>query len=432
MQQAYSLPLKETGASSSRILIVDVLRAFALFGIIINHITSSYLAGMPPAGNEQYNIFSPLDGAMNLGSLILTFGKFFTIFSFLFGLSFAIQLNNAKNKGGSFTLRFIWRLVILFVIGYVHNLFYSGDILIVYALLGLLLLPARFLSNKVLVPLALFFILNVPALIQDAIGLNAPPPTQKQIAAQQEAGARRAKASQEQYRIKQSGSLGDVVKMNAVEGLTSKFSFQLMSGRLWITFGLFLLGLYAGKKNVFEYNAANLRFFKRLLRWSGLIALVSTGVALVYGNPFGGAGSLLQVLGNFSFSVHQASLSAFYAAGIVVLYWQTRARRTLSVLAPLGQMGLTTYLVQSVFGVAVFYGFGLGLMGKTGVTVSIALGIGFFFLQVLFAGWWMARYRFGPVEWAWRSLTYFKRQPLRRHATHKAAPASEPALLATD
>lgn len=117
MQPTFHITAKATADSSKRILLVDVLRAFALFGIIINHITMSYLAGPSPAGNEQFNIFSPLDGALNTGSFILTFGKFFTIFSFLFGLSFAIQLSSAERKEGFFTVRFLWRLVILFAIG---------------------------------------------------------------------------------------------------------------------------------------------------------------------------------------------------------------------------------------------------------------------------------------------------------------------------
>lgn len=428
MQLPHFFAANSAAASSKRILLVDVLRAFALFGIIVNHITMSYLAGPSPAGNEQFNILSPLDGALNMGSLVFTYGKFFTIFSFLFGLSFAIQLSNAEKKEGSFTLRFLWRLVILFAIGYVHNLFFSGDILIIYAVLGLLLLPSRFLSNKVLLPLALLLILNVPLVIKDIRQVNAPPPTQSQIAAQTEAGKGFVKMSQQQYRIKQSGSVGEVVKMNAASGLRDKLSFQIMTGRLWITFGLFLLGMYAGRKKVFDYTAANIHFFKRLLLWSGLVAALSTVLALLYGNPFGGATSPLQVLGNFSFSVHQASLSAFYAAGIILLYWNTGARTKLNFLAPAGQMGLTTYLTQTVFGLFMFYGFGLGLMGRIGVTASIGLGIVFFFLQILFANRWMSRYHYGPVEWLWRSLTYLKMQPMRKvRRPETAEPMPEPA-----
>jgi uncharacterized protein len=389
-------------------------------GIIINHITISYLAGPSPAG-VPFNIFSPVDDAFDTASFYLTFGKFFTIFSFLFGLSFAIQIESAQRKGASFNLKFLWRLLILFAIGFIHNMFYSGDILVIYAILGVLLLPARFFSNKVLLILSLLLILNTPNLVQEIIAVNAPPPTPAQLEAQKKGFEGFVKMSQEQYRIKQSGTVAEVVGMNAISGLMGKFDFQLMTGRLWITMGLFLLGLYAGRKKIFEYTPAHLRFFKRLFISSGGIALLSTTLSALYGNPFGGATSVLGVVGNFAFSVHQASLSAFYVAGIVLLYWQTKSVKKLNLLAPVGQMGLTTYLIQTVFGLSVYYGFGLGMMGYMGVTTSIALGIGFFTLQILFANYWMSRYRYGIVEWLWRSLTYMKIQPLRKTAPNPVA-----------
>lgn len=420
---------KVEAPASNRIALIDALRGFALFGIIINHIAMGFLAGPPPPGNEQFNIHSPLDSGLNTAAFYLTFGKFFTIFSFLFGLSFAIQLAKTAKKEGSFTLRFLWRLMILFAIGFVHNMFFSGDILVIYAALGLLLLPARYLGNKVLLPLALLLVVNTPSLIQSLLQLNAPPPSQAQIAANIEGGKAFAKVAQEQFSIKQSGSLFQVLQMNAIGALVMKLWFQVMTGRLWVTFGLFLLGMYAGRKKIFQYNAANQQFFKRLCLWSGLTALASTIFAAFYGNPFGGAGSLLQVMGNFSFNIHQASLSAFYVSGIVLFYWKATKPVTLNLLVLVGQMGLTTYLLQSVFGLLLFYGFGLGLLGKIGVAASIGLGIGFFFLQILFAKWWMGRYQYGVVEWAWRSLTYFRMQPLRREEKEKAAgQPAEPAV----
>lgn len=420
---------KAEALASNRIAVIDALRGFALFGIIINHIAMGFLAGPPPPGNGQFNIHSPLDTAFNTAAFFLTFGKFFTIFSFLFGLSFAIQLASTAKKEGSFTLRFLWRLTILFAIGFVHNMFFSGDILVIYAVLGLLLLPARYVGNKLLLPLALLLVINIPSLIQSLLQLNAPPPSPAQIAANIEGGKAFARVAQEQFSIKQSGSLLQVIQMNVIGALVMKFWFQVMSGRLWITFGLFLLGMYVGRKKLFQRTAANQQFYKRLCIWSGLTALASTIFAALYGNPFGGAGSLIQVFGNFAFNIHQASLSAFYVSGIVLLYWRATNPVTLNLLVPVGQMGLTTYLFQSVFGLLLFYGFGLGLLGKIGVAVSISLGICFFFLQILIASWWMARYQYGLVEWVWRSLTYFRMQPMRRIVKEKATgQAAEPAV----
>ncbi len=408
--------------SANRILVIDILRGFALFGIIINHISYSFLAGPPPSG-EPFNVFSPLDEVINTICMYLTSGKFFTIFSFLFGLSFAIQTDSAGQKGAAFNLIFLWRLLILFIIGFVHNMFYSGDILVIYAVLGLLLLPARFLPDKVLLPVALLLILNTPNLVQEIIQLNAPAPTAAQVAAQKQAFEGFTKMADEQYRIKQTGTVGEVIRMNMIGGLIGKLGFQLMTGRLWITLGLFLLGVCAGRRKIFEYTPVNAAFFKRLLFISGAIALVSTTLGGLYGSPFGGASSVLGVVGNFAFSVHQASLSAFYVTGIALLYWQTKAGKRLNILAPVGQMGLTTYLLQSVFGLSIYFGFGLGMMGYLGVTISVALGIGFFMLQILFAHYWMSRYRYGMVEWLWRTLTYMKVQPMRKNVQRPVAAA---------
>ena len=118
--------------------------------------------------------------------------------------------------------------------------------------------------------------------------------------------------------------------------------------------------------------------------------------------------------------MQQASLSAFYVAVVTLLYWRKPVHGLLPGLAPVGKMGLTVYLTQTVFGVLLFYGFGLGLLGELGVAPAIALGILFFVVQVVLARWWMTHFSMGPVEWLWRSLTYFKLQANTRAAMKPA------------
>jgi len=179
---------------------------------------------------------------------------------------------------------------------------------------------------------------------------------------------------------------------------------------LWITFGLFLLGLYAGRMNVFNDTPASRQLFTRLLAWAGGTALVTTAVAILR-PPTYQLESLVDALAAFSFSVQQASLSAFYVAGIVLLYWRKPAQHVLPALAPLGKLGLTTYLMQSAFGLIVFYGFGLGLLGHLGAAASVGISVAFYALQMLFARWWLGYFNLGPAEWLWRSLTYFRLHP---------------------
>ena len=402
-----------TSSNSDRIQVIDSLRGFALIGIVIAHTAGQYVAGPTPPG---YNIlFGPADTFAGDVGTYLTFGKFFTIFSFLFGLSFAIQMDNAARSGRPFAGRTLWRLVILFAIGFTHSLFYSGDILRIYAFLGLFLILMRRLGNRTILIIGLLLVFNVPLLVGRVSSLTDPAPTPAQIEAGKKQGADFMKMATEQYRIKSTGTVGEVIAMNAREGLTGTLWFQLFTGRLFITLGLFLLGLYAGRKRLFVDSPENRHFFRRLLVWSGGLALVSTVVAMVYGGfSFGGGPSGWQsVVGTTAFDVHQATLSTFYVAGITLLFWQTNARFLQSLVA-VGRMGLTTYLTQTVFGVSVFLGYGMGQVGKLGMAASIGVGLLFFALQIPFANWWLSRFHYGPVEWLWRSMTYGKAQPWRK------------------
>jgi uncharacterized protein len=412
MQTASSLSVP-----GERIAVVDVLRAYALFGIIVTHSVTGFLAGQPPT--PDFMLFSPIDRLVANLENLLTFGKFFTIFSFLFGLSFAIQLRNATQKGVGFSGRFTWRLVVLALIALVHGAFFTGDILIVYAILGLLLIPFRKVKTRTLLITALVLIFNIPGLLLGIAQLSAPPPTPEKIAANAELIAGFMKAAQRAFEIKQSGSLAELAQINFTSGMLSKFLFMIFTGRLWITFGLFLLGMCAGRLEIFRDTEANRGFFRRLLWPSAVVALVTTLFAIVRPSTFQ-LSSWMDLLASFSFTVQQVSLSAFYVAVVTLLYWRQPAKGLLPALAPLGKMGLTTYLGQSAFGVLLFYGLGFGMLGKFGVAAAVGAGIAFYALQVLLARAWMTRFNLGPVEWLWRSLTYFKLQPIARGASQAA------------
>lgn len=287
--------------TTNRVLVIDMLRGFALLGIIIAHAAGAYLAGPTPAGKETFNIHNPADGVANFLAMLLTSGKFFTIFSFLFGLSFAIQLESAAGKNQRFGLRFLWRLMILFGIGYVHNLFYSGDILVVYAALGVLLLPARLLPDKWMLAVGLVLVLNIPGMIKDFSALATPAPTSEALPGPP---PELMKTAAEEFRIKSTGTISELVRMNAADGLKSKFLFQVITGRLWVTFGLFLLGMYAWRKKLFVLDEGNRTFFKRLFWITAVATLVATAGALLLGLSFGGRPTLSQAIGNVCFNIH--------------------------------------------------------------------------------------------------------------------------------
>jgi uncharacterized protein len=399
-------------ATTNRIAVVDVLRAFALLGIIITHCAGSYLAGPPPS--PDYNIFGSVDRFVGQLDDVLVFGKFFSIFAFLFGLSFAIQMQNAqsRNGGASFSLRFAWRLVLLFVIGYVHGLFYAGDILAIYAALGLLLIPWRRVPTKVVAVIGVVLVLNLPGLAMNLGQVVSPPSAAQAQAAAAERAAFMARGRQ-QYEIKSKGTVEELFRINAAEAYATKYRFQVRTGRLWITFGLFLLGMCAGRMMLFRETVEHRRFFRRLGWAAGGVAAVTTASMLAF--PFKmPVRDAATAFANFASSVQHASLATFYLCVVTLLFWRRPDRGVLPALAPMGRMGLTTYLTQSVFGIGLFYGIGLGLMGQLGLAWSISLGILFYVLQVFLSQWWLRHFSMGPVEWLWRTLTCFKLQPLAR------------------
>jgi uncharacterized protein len=149
------------------------------------------------------------------------------------------------------------------------------------------------------------------------------------------------------------------------------------------------------------------------------VALLTTVVEIAHPSSFQ-LRSVADLLASVSFTVQQVSLSTFYVAAVTLLYWRQPAKGLLPALAPLGRMGLTTYLSQSAFGILLFYGFGFGLLGKIGVAAAVGAAIAFYILQIFLARAWMTRFSLGPVEWLWRSLTYFKLQPMVRGVSQPA------------
>lgn len=402
-----------------RIAVVDVLRAFALFGIMVAHSGMEFLAG--PYPYPAFGLVHSFDPAVKQAVELLTTGKFFMIFSFLFGLSFAIQMDNAARKGTAFAGRFAWRLTVLMVIGIAHSLFFSGDILVLYALLGLLLIPMRKVRTKTLLWVSAVLVLNIPLMLILIPVVNIPPPGPEQQAAAAESARQFTEMAQHAYDVKRSGTLTELMQVNAGFGAMMKFGYVAISGRLWITFACFLLGMCAWRAGLFVDTPENRARMRRILTVSGVIALVGSLLLLRYPVNTAVPESGIQVFASFIAGVQNASLAAFLIAGVSLLYWRAPDRGPLPALAPMGRMGLTTYLMQTLFGAIVFYGVGFGLIGQLGAGLGVLAGLLCCVLQVFFSRAWLKHFTMGPFEWLWRSLTYFKLQPLSRRAVASAA-----------
>jgi uncharacterized protein len=399
---------------SGRIEAIDVLRGFTLFGIIVVHFLEQYYAGIWP---EQYSdATTPTLADKITGGFIslLISGKFYMIFSFLFGLSFYMQFSKSGREK-NFTARFAWRLTILFIIGFIHHLHYRGDILTIYAILGFGLLLCYRLPDNYLLVVALFLILNIPAFIARAVDAIFPAgdgnpfsifPQQQLL---------------DYMNTLRSGSYMEVLKANFFE-FAGKMQIQVLTGRLYITLGLFLLGIYVGRKNIFNRPEAHIPLFKKLLKYGGLTVL---STIVFSGIVFGGsalAGWTLSpevnwLMGGFVIDIFNAAMATIYVATVIVLFQKTKWQKRLMIFSPVGKMGLTTYLMQSVFGTIIFFNFGFGLFMEIGALISVAIGVALFVVQIIFARIWFNYFTQGPIEWIWRNLTYLQIQPIAVHET---------------
>jgi uncharacterized protein len=402
-------------SQKERIDLIDTLRGLTLLGIILVHFTEQYYAGNPPPSSTHLNPLTLPDQLVKGLIAFFIAGKFFMIFSFLFGLSFFLQSNNTGSKG-QFYARFFWRLVILFGIGWIHTLHYRGDILTIYALLGCALLALHTLPNRVILILALLLIADVPAFI--VRGVEAVKSLQLATASNKNPFEGNEAGELAYYRVLKEPSYLNILKANVPE-FSRKMGFQVLSGRLYITLGLFLLGLYVGRQKLFENPSIHLAAIKKARNkalWAMLLVIL-TAVAI-----FGGAQvakinltfPFQFLIGGLIMDLFNACLALFYVCVLILLYQQETWRNRLSLFYAAGRMGLTTYLMQTLFGFIIFFGVGFNLLDQIGAALCAALGLAVFGLQLVFANWWLKRFYYGPVEWLWRSLTYLKVQAFAR------------------
>jgi uncharacterized protein len=307
-------------------------------------------------------------------------------------------------------------LIILFGIGYIHFLHFSGDILRIYAVLGLFLLFVQKLNNRILLIAALFLVINSPLIIANVSGYFIPqPPLSEEVnLAEQEGFNNFLESARQAYFIKTSGSYWDILKLNYKAGIIDTFQFQLFAGRGFITLGLFLLGFYVGRLNLFEDKPKNIQFFKNAFLTSGLVSLITGITSFYYYKFFALIGNLEELIGFLAHNIYNPALSLFYVASIVLMYKTINGKKILDYLAPVGKMGLTVYLMQTVFGLLLLFPYGFGLITELGVFNLIGWGIVFFTFQVFFAELWFNYFTMGPVEWVWRCLTDLKLHPIKK------------------
>lgn len=401
---------------AERIQVVDILRGFAIFGIL--------LVNMELFNSPIYQVMMGLqvwdrlaDRAADLAIRFLAEGKFYTIFSFLFGFGLAMQMTRAESRGARFVPLYARRLSVLLLIGAMHAvLLWMGDILMSYAVLGFLLILFRHRSRKALILWAAASLLISILLTAGLVGLVEL--AESQFGRAEGSGRGVARLAGEYQRLADQatrsygqGTFAEILQQR-IKDLKFIYSFEIFF--LPHFFAMFLLGLYAGRRGVFESIPSHLPFIRRVMAWGLGIGIVGNLVFVIGGEYLELSESFLGgLVSSTAYTVGAPALSAFYMSAITLLVQKDAWRQRLSPLAAVGRMALSNYLFQSLICTTIFYSYGLGLYGKVGPAAGAALTIAIFAVQIPLSVWWLRRFRFGPMEWLWRSLTYRRLQPMR-------------------
>ncbi|MET8204261.1 DUF418 domain-containing protein [Micromonospora taraxaci] len=376
---------KGTPETGSRIADVDALRAVALLLILIVNIaffSSGYSFHLVP--DPAYDSWG--DQAVRWLVELLFAMKAYLLFSFLFGYSFTLQLDSAARRGVDFAPRFRRRLAGLFVLGLLHAvLLFQGDILATYALLGLVLLGMRRVTVGTAVRAAVLLTGGIGFVVALAAVGGAQLVTDPATALA--AGQRSTEALQ--------GGIGSVIAEH-VRQLPAMVGTLLVQGPL--AFSAFLFGYAAGRRRLLTDVAGNRQFLRRVQQLGYPIGLAGAVI-------FAAGGGTANLTGLAAGVLTAPLLAAAYAATLLQFFQTTRGRRVVAVVAPAGRMSLSNYLGQSLLCVLVFTGVGLGLAGTAAPAVVLLIAVAIYGAQLAASTAWMARFRYGPVEWLLRAWT---------------------------
>lgn len=390
--------MNKTIQTSNRLGVVDALRGFALLAIVLLHNLEHYNIYFIPESQPEW--LQMLDKGVWDTIFLLFAGKAYATFSLLFGFSFYIQFHNAEKRGIDFRGRFAWRMVLLFLFAQFHALFYNGDILVLYSVVGLTLIPVCKLKNKTVFWIALILILQPFEWGRLIYALYNPE------------GAIMGGYFIPYYELAKEvtshGTFLEVLRNNIWNGQLYSNIWQVENGRLFQTAALFMFGMLLGRLKYFIKSDESIRGWKRILTVA-IIAFFPLYFMRIYGpgyleDPVLVAPFSVAIPSLFNFSMMAILVSAF------TLLWfkKDNGYKWQQFIIPYGRMSLTNYISQSIIGVCIYYGFGLGLYSSTGATATLLIALLLFAVQLAFSRYWLAQHQQGPLEFLWRQGTWIK------------------------
>lgn len=380
---------------SSRLHVVDALRGFAIVSIMLLHNIEHFDFYFKPEGLPAWMV--SLDNGIWDTLFFLFGGKSYAIFALLFGLTFFIQSDHQARKGFDFRGRFAWRLLLLLFFGIINSMFYQGDILTIYAIIGLVLIPVARLGDRSVFWIALFLMLQPYEWFGIIKGLHDP-------------GAIMADPASWTYYARTGEHLAgeSILKTwagNLTIGKPAVLYWTWEDGRVFQTASLFMFGMLAGRKKLFVISDSSRNFWLRTLVIASVafipLFIIKTHIAGWIGHE-----ALSRPASTIVTSWSNMAFMLVLVSGFVLLYRNDRFNRVLNIFSTYGRMSLSNYIMQSVLGSIIYYGYGLGLYKYTGATMCLVIGVLLAVLQGYFSAWWLKRHNKGPLESLWHSATW--------------------------
>lgn len=412
---------------ANRIWMMDALRGLAVLGIYIMNLASfTYYFGVT---DKSGAFFTPADDTVFYIEKLLMEGKFYSIFSFLFGWGIALQLSRLSSKGMNGVSVVRRRLAILLLLGLGHLLLlWMGDIVAFYALLGFVLLWMRRWSDKKLLVTAGIF-LFAPVLLY-ALRMQVPVTAQplewlRQQAFVVDGHLNKIQTNEQFFTLVHTMDYWQSLKLNIV-GVLLRYSDLLFQDRAFKVLGMFLIGYVAGRNNNYKAIITNTKFLWKVAIAGLLIGLPANAIMETFGDEAYYTYKIDGLYKTIAYAIGVAPLALAFIALFFLLARTKKGAAFLNYFSPAGRMAFTNYIMHSVIGLFFFTGVGLGWDRQVGVVWYTVFGLLVFGFQVIISTLWLRHFNYGPVEWLWRSSTYGKRQPMKKKKEEDTVPV--PAL----
>lgn len=392
---------------SKRTAIVDILRGWALLGVVVGNYVDYKYIGIPVESNTK-DIFSTVLG--NIHQYLFA-AKSWTLLSVLFGYGFAVLIQNVANKDKNPVGFFAWRMLILFVLAFFNSAIWLGDILKDYAFLGLILLMFYKCSSKTILRVSMFLLLTIPVVSGYVNTLKYVVPD--------------VYTDPKYLELYHSSNWFDVFEYNLLGtyyGLMLNLSYAITVHIMM--FACMLLGFYAQKKAFFN----RLPEMKKNLKKTFFISL---GIALLLISIFEIVFSIDLVFPTYFRPGYWLILSTMIciASGICLLYYHNKLQTVFTYFRLSGKMTLTNYIVQNLLAFLIFSGVGLKLYDTLPYWSYFLLAIFVFIIQLFVSKWWLSKYNYGPIEWLWRVLSYRKLFAFRKVAPEAVIKETETVVV---